>query len=818
MNSLSGNGYALLIGVDDYAAYDRSEGKPPGTSDLRGSLNDVRVWLATCLEIGIPRENIRVLSSPAPSVAELGGAEGGPATAAAIREGVLWLAEKLKGAAQPVGVLVFSGHGDLTKNDGLVICPSDVTASGDDLVNDVSLSSMQKALGGLQNLTTVLDCCHSGGGMAVGSRKATSLRGLPWPSDPAAQPARPAISDRVFFAAQRGQSAYQAAFGSGQVYGAFTWAFMTVKSQWTTVRDGATEVVTIWYGEMQKRALMLLEALSFGQVPELECADNVARLPLFNPGEVARGIECEVAPDAKRTGIQADPGWKGQYRIYTFTFTPDMGTPSVVAQMLVSPEPMTLNTTAISANTEYWLPTSNFDLVAGSSVQLGTLTVEWVSYVLPEGKIVYDSEPQFDRAITGAMSSPDRSVYTTPAKADWQSAPVRESSQRTFFSCDTFAISLAHANGDVPKVDWYKPEERESVYAVGTSGTSGSVVLTNSGTRPTWWANAEIYTSDMISEPISYDPNLGLWGIFFDSSRTVLATSTDGRSWSSNMVPLMSNGSVAGVANKSHIYVAAYSRNVNGRLFVISSSDNWSTRHTVSNSVSGNPALIMVNGDSPKGTLIVGFVSSDDSLLTVHTLTLSDSATLSFEKTNEYPVGKQCYLGPALALFKGNLYLAYCSVDGPLMVCSLAWPPVSADASWSEPEQAAPVNGGFMALTVFNGNLYLAYNDDFNDLYVCSFDGAIWSSPNLVSQQELSPGFGTLSLASFEGQLYIMFSSFDVSGEIMASVCSSTDGWEWSGPEPTGQSGYSASFVLMSQDVGTAAGATAPTPTQPSQP
>ena len=132
-------------------------------------------------------------------------------------------------------MFVYSGHGDLTQNDGLVICPSDVTASGDDLVNAVSLLSLQKALGGLHNLTTVLDCCHSGGGMAVGSRKTTSLRGLPWPSDPAAQPARPVISDRVFFAAQRGQTAYQAEFMAGQTYGAFTWAFMTVKSRRTGI-------------------------------------------------------------------------------------------------------------------------------------------------------------------------------------------------------------------------------------------------------------------------------------------------------------------------------------------------------------------------------------------------------------------------------------------------------------------------------------------------------------------------------------------------------------------------------------------------------
>ena len=50
---LINDGYAVLIGVDDYSAFDASRALPAGTSGLAGSLNDVRVWWKQCRLLGL---------------------------------------------------------------------------------------------------------------------------------------------------------------------------------------------------------------------------------------------------------------------------------------------------------------------------------------------------------------------------------------------------------------------------------------------------------------------------------------------------------------------------------------------------------------------------------------------------------------------------------------------------------------------------------------------------------------------------------------------------------------------------------------------
>ena len=56
--------YALFIGVEDYAAFDASLGQPAGTSDLPGAVADAVAFFRVCQELGVPAENMRILSSP----------------------------------------------------------------------------------------------------------------------------------------------------------------------------------------------------------------------------------------------------------------------------------------------------------------------------------------------------------------------------------------------------------------------------------------------------------------------------------------------------------------------------------------------------------------------------------------------------------------------------------------------------------------------------------------------------------------------------------------------------------------------------------
>src|ERR1700712_1745531 len=67
-------GYALLIGVDDYSAFDVSRDQTIGTHDLKGSRNDVRAFWKLCRLIGMKPANIRVLASPPIYYRELEGA------------------------------------------------------------------------------------------------------------------------------------------------------------------------------------------------------------------------------------------------------------------------------------------------------------------------------------------------------------------------------------------------------------------------------------------------------------------------------------------------------------------------------------------------------------------------------------------------------------------------------------------------------------------------------------------------------------------------------------------------------------------------
>jgi hypothetical protein len=319
MSAIMPKDSALLIGVGDYRAYDASNHQPPGTSDLAGSLNDVRAWLRLCKEVGI--REVRILSSPPLDLAEEG-VEVREATAEELRAGVSWLAGQLGGApadAAPIGLLVFSGHGAETVNEGLVLCPTDTVAVEGELARVVSLVELQGVLasaGAERNLTVVLDCCHDGSAAVHGGHRVSALR--PRPAT-AAVAARPRLGERMFYAASPGEPAYQVNLGvnGDEAHGAFTWAFLTAKGRWSMVPQGATQQLTISYGRMRDATRDLLRALEVEQTPEFEGTPGTAGLPIFHRGLTASPQETSPTPDGESRLKQCDPGiW--DYRIYTF--------------------------------------------------------------------------------------------------------------------------------------------------------------------------------------------------------------------------------------------------------------------------------------------------------------------------------------------------------------------------------------------------------------------------------------------------------------------------------------------------------------------
>ncbi len=144
---------ALLVGINY-----------PGTpNELRGCVNDVIAMSQLLAEqYGFTDPNNRRMLTDS------------SATTKNILERLVWLVD----GAQPGDVLVFhySGHGAQTVNrdydelsvesDGLdeLICPVDFDWRGN-MITDDHLNSIFSRVPSGVNLTVILDCCHSGGGI-----------------------------------------------------------------------------------------------------------------------------------------------------------------------------------------------------------------------------------------------------------------------------------------------------------------------------------------------------------------------------------------------------------------------------------------------------------------------------------------------------------------------------------------------------------------------------------------------------------------------------------------------------------------------------
>jgi hypothetical protein len=145
--------WGLLIGINEYA-YD-------GIPDLKGCEHDVDlVQKVLTTKYGFPEGNIKIILSADATKANM---------VAAIRS---WLIEKPK--AGDVVVLYYSGHGvqieDVNgdEDDGYdeALCPTDTApnAAATEFVNVLLDDELNQLLSQIptDNVTVVLDCCHSG--------------------------------------------------------------------------------------------------------------------------------------------------------------------------------------------------------------------------------------------------------------------------------------------------------------------------------------------------------------------------------------------------------------------------------------------------------------------------------------------------------------------------------------------------------------------------------------------------------------------------------------------------------------------------------
>lgn len=179
---------ALIVGVNDYSAFDTSLAQEPGTSDLDAAVRDALSYAGLAVRGGMPRSQIRLLLAPrkAPSTEGLpADLDIRPATRAELLAGLRWLAEGLAADAEAVGLFAFAGCG-ATDGEELFLCGSDTTGlripevdeDGDEIEqiapeNAVSFTEIQAALGDASKvgaLTVFLDACYAQGAPRRGAK------------------------------------------------------------------------------------------------------------------------------------------------------------------------------------------------------------------------------------------------------------------------------------------------------------------------------------------------------------------------------------------------------------------------------------------------------------------------------------------------------------------------------------------------------------------------------------------------------------------------------------------------------------------------
>jgi hypothetical protein len=436
------NDYALIIGVEDYSAYDRSMDLPAGTSTAVGAVNDAKALYRTCLSMGFSPERIRVLTSPRLAAKDLGpeaiDAMLGDATYDTIVAAVAELCAQLSHGTPVSGLLAFSGHG-FTSN-GVALCPADLTGSMDQVIH---VAQIRTALGPDKvgdNLTMLLDCCRAQIGIPSEESLQTRLR------TKTAMMKRIDVPERVIASCQDGQVAEASTFG-GVKLGAFTWAVTSALGQWKTTVEKDVARLDVSYGELTSRTKQLLSALSFDQDPQLSGPANVDALPFLHPGSTVHWGETSREPDALRDTRQIDAG---QYSIKYWTGSYDRSGNKIWKTFVtvdVSPDPNT------GQMMETW--TVCTDLVNGLSTAADLQFVSGIQ-TLSSTQTITQTAPASCTWV--AKSSPNYTIgssYVTfsPSSANYTYSSVSPPGVLAV----TFQIQALRSGSDFVQVTWYNP-------------------------------------------------------------------------------------------------------------------------------------------------------------------------------------------------------------------------------------------------------------------------------------------------------------------------------------------------------------------------
>jgi hypothetical protein len=747
---------ALFIGVEDYRLFDASLGQPAGSSDLPGARADALAFLRICAELGIPAENMRILTSPRLEPAAAGGVPAeclGDATQASILKGLEWLAERLGSSARPPGLLTYSGHGDWLEGQGLVICPSDT--SGPNLKGAIPFKQIQsifEAQRAMASLTVVLDTCHSGAARAGAGRAAGSLTGRSLPVG--LEGGIPPLGDRVIAACKPSQLAWRGRF-SGVGRGALSWAVGSTLEQWSPRPEGRHVELDLSYGELLTRVQSLLSALSFEQTPELRGRPGTAKTPFFHAGPGGAKEPTNADPTAVGTSMEVMPDVKV---ILSLSW-------SSSSWPLVSVGSNIPTGAAYNYQTEYWALDASFLSQLSSIPSGGSIT--------------------FTPATYGAAGQP--AVLTNPTTSIWTQLSTSPSGSwfvHSNTSTNTYyAVSFSLQQGTSPSAAWSGSVQWLAAAATGGSGPPSSIVggstmafsYQNLPALPrgySWfsmqlpaliWPTAPTVLGDASSGVAMTVMGSSLYLANTTSGGTIhVRSSTSGSSWGA------ANGAgVGGVqvapaiaALGSTLYMVYNTADRNQDLAYLTSSDGvrWSSPINTSATSSGAPALATFTSGSSSVLCLAYQLGGDTTRM--HTRVWTGSG---WSSSATDPGATSVAGAPALAGFASALFLAFPDTSGRIQVyrttgvstTGISWPssgnPIAtltppAGSSWSAP-----------GLGVWNGQLVLTFRDSNGAVWAAfSSNGFDWSGYQNLSSQILAIGTSGAPAAAALGSTLVL--------------------------------------------------------------
>jgi hypothetical protein len=262
-----------------------------------------------------------------------------------------------------------------------------------------------------------------------------------------------------------------------------------------------------------------------------------------------------------------------------------------------------------------------------------------------------------------------------------------------------------------------------------------------------------------------------VWGLFAGSKNWIWYTVSDGGGWGIPDVPVTSHDHTktsdgpAAAAFNSQLYLAYKSADSNDLWYnVFDGQSGWLEQdiritrdgHT---QTSAGPALAVFNGK-----LYMAYKSADSNDLW-YSVFDGQSGWLEQDIRITQDGHSQTSAGPALAAYNSKLYLAYKSADSD----DLWYNVFDGQSGWLEQDIRITQDGHTQtsaapALAVFNGQLYMAYKSaDSNDLWYNVFDGQSgWLEQDIrITQDGHSQTSAAPALAVFNGQLYMAYRSAD---------------------------------------------------------